>query len=282
MQILFLSAAANVLPSAKATISSISSYIENTVPTLLIALATLIFGVIIIKLTLKILLKAFQKGKLDKTICSFLKSFIKVTLYIILLVIVLSLLKIPTTSLVTLIGAAGIAIGLALQDSISNLAGGFLVLFSKPFVVGDYISSGSTEGVVAEISILHTKLNTIDNKAIYIPNGQVSSSVLINYTREEKRRLDLVFSISYDNDFNVAKKIISEIVESNKYSILTPEPMIRVIAQNSSSIDICCRVWVKSEDYWNLNFDLLEDVKTAFDKNNISIPYNQLDVNIKK
>ena len=186
------------------------------------------------------------------------------------------------TSIIAIIGAAGLAVGLALQSSLSNLAGGFIILFSKPFQVGDYVEYGGVSGTVSAISILYTRLLTIDNKAIYIPNGQISNSTLVNYTEEPKRRLDLVFSISYDDDFKKAKKILAEIISSKPTALNEPDPpAIRVTEHAASSINIIVKIWVKSEDYWNLYYDLHEEVKTRFDEEGISIPYNQLDVIFK-
>ncbi len=256
--------------------------LKDYLPTLIFAVVVLIIGFLLSKLCLRLMSKGLSKSKIDPTAHSFLKSLVRVVLYTIVLVIVLSILKVPTSSLVAVIGASGLAIGLALQNSISNLAGGFLILFAKPFKVGDYVMVGTAEGTVEAISILYTRLLTIDNKAIYIPNGQITNMTLINYTDEKLRRLDLTFSISYDNDFKQAEKLIESVVRKNAMSILEPAPVIRVSKHSASSIDIICKVWVKAEDYWNLNYDLNEDVKTVFDENGISIPYNQIDVLIKK
>lgn len=256
--------------------------IYDYLPTLGIAVAIFLIGIILAKIIVKIMGKALNKSKIDITAHSFLKSLVKVTLYTIVIVIALTKLGVPTTSLVTIIGAAGLAVGLALQSSMSNLAGGFIILFSKPFTVGDYVQIGSSEGNVEAITILYTRLLTIDNKAVYIPNGQVSNSSITNYTQEKTRRLDLVFSISYEDDYTKAKKILADIVDRNALALKDPEPLIRVTEQASSSINIAVKIWVKSENYWPLNFDMLETVKTRFDEEGISIPYSQLDVQIKK
>lgn len=256
--------------------------IIDYLPTLFFAVVVLIIGYLLSKVCIKLMSKGLNKTKIDPTAHSFLKSLVRVALYVILIVIVLTILGVPTTSIVAVIGASGLAIGLALQNSLSNLAGGFLILFSKPFEVGDYIKLGDVEGTVQAISILYTRLLTFDNKAIYIPNGQVSDSTLINYNDEKLRRLDLVFSIAYENDFKVAKKLIEQVVKENPLSVLEPQPVVRVCKHNASSIDIICKVWVLTKNYWELNYDLYEDVKTIFDENNISIPYNQLDVLIKE
>lgn len=258
----------------------LNSFVDY-LPTLLFAIVVLIIGYFVSKLCIKLMSKGLDKSKLDPTAHSFLKSLVRVTLYVILIVIVLTILGVPTSSIVAVIGASGLAVGLALQNSLSNVAGGFIILFSNPFEVGDYIKVGSDEGTVQAISILYTRLLTIDNKAIYIPNGQVSKSTVTNYTDEKLRRLDLTFSIAYENDFKLAESLIEQVVRENPLSILEPEPLIRITKHASSSIDIICKVWVLGENYWTLNYDLNEDIKTIFDKNGISIPYNQLDVLIK-
>ncbi len=249
---------------------------------LIISAIILIVGLILIKFLHGALKKVLKKSRLDPICHKFVLSFLKITLYILLIIIVLSQLGIPMTSLVTILGAAGLAIGLALQDSLSNLAGGFILLFSKPFQVGDYIEIAEVAGTVKHINILQTKLDTFDNKAIYIPNGQVSSAKIINYSREKNRRLDLIFSIGRNDDFVKAKKLIFDIVEKNEFSLNDPAPIIRVCAHTANSIDIAVKVWVLTENYWNLNYDLLEDIKIAFDHNHINIPFNQMDVYIKE
>ena len=251
-------------------------------PTLGVALAIFIIGIILVKIIVKIMGKALNKSKIDITAHAFLKSLVRVTLYTLVVIIALTKLGVPTTSLVTIIGAAGLAVGLALQTSMSNLAGGFIILFSKPFKVGDYVEIGGSQGTVNAISILYTQMLTSDNKVIYIPNGQISASTLINYTQQDTRRLDLVFSISYESDFKKAKSILHDIVNANELALKEPEPVIRVTEQGASSINIAVKVWVKSENYWSLHFDLNEQVKEKFDQERISIPYNQMDIYIKK
>lgn len=258
------------------------NFLKDIAPKVGVAILIFVIGIIVIKIVLKVMSKALNKSKLDITAHSFLKSLIRVVLYTILIVIVLSKLDVPMTSIVTIIGAAGLAVGLALQASMSNLAGGFIILFSKPFKVGDFVEFGNVSGKVSAISILYTRLLTLDNKAIYIPNGQISSSTLINYTEEPTRRLDLVFSISYDSDFEKAKAILKEIVSENPLALKAPEPIIRVVEYAPNSVNIAVNIWVKSENYGDLHFDLNETVKTKFDEEGIVIPYNHLDVVIKK
>ena len=189
----------------------------NFLPTLITAIIIFIIGIILAKIIVKILSKGLQKSKLDVTAHGFIKSLVRITLYTIVIVIALSSTKIvDMSSLVAIIGAAGLAVGLALQNSLSNLAGGFIILFSKPFSVGDFIESNGVSGKVDNITILYTRLMAADNKVIYIPNGQVSGSKIINFTQEKLRRLDMNFGISYSNDYHKAIDIIKEVISNQE------------------------------------------------------------------
>jgi small conductance mechanosensitive channel len=249
-------------------------------PTLITAIIVYIVGFIINKVVLKLLGKGLEKSRLDKTVHKFLHSAVQIFLFGIILIIVLTILGIPMTSIITVVGSMGLAIGLALQSSLSNLAGGIIVLMGKFFKVGDYVRIGSDEGTVSEIAIMCTKIVTVDNKTVYIPNGSVSSAVITNYTEERTRRVDLVFGISYDNDSKKAISVINNVLAENSKVLASPAPFARVSAFSASSVDITVRAWVNSEDYWDVYFGLLEDIKEAFDKNDVVIPYNQLDVHV--
>jgi small conductance mechanosensitive channel len=205
----------------------------------------------------------------------------RAVLYVILIVMVLARLQVPMSSIVAALGTAGLAIGLALRDSLSNVAGGFILMFNRPFKVGDFVEIKGNQGTVSQITVLYTKLLTIDNKAIMIPNGTVSSATISNFTQEELRRLEITFDVSYSSDFRKVQQLIFETVEKNALALDSPDkPFIRLSEHSSSSLKIILRVWVKSEDYWDLKFDLLADIKEAFDRENIQIPFNQLDVHI--
>ena len=208
---------------------------------------------------------------------------VKIVLYTVLITVVLTILGVPTTSIIAVIGTAGVAVGLALQNSLSNLAGGFLILFSKPFKVGSYISVAGVEGTVADINILYTKLMTLDNRAVYIPNGTAANSVLTNVTQAPKRRVDNVFSISYNEDYKKAVAAINNAISKIPKALHESgcEPFVRMSDHNTSSIDITVRVWCKTEDYWDVYFDLIEKVRAEFIEQNIEIPYQQLDVHMK-
>ncbi len=252
-------------------------------PVIVVAIVILIVGILFSKLVVKLMGKALDRSKLDLTVNKFLRSVVKITLYVLLITIVLALLGVPMTSIITVIGTAGVAIGLALQNSLSNIAGGFLIMFSKPFKVGNYISVSGVEGFVNEINILYTKLRTYDNKAIYIPNGTAANAVLINVNQAEKRRVDNVFSISYDADYNKAVEAIYKALKKCPKILWDAgdKPFVRMSAHNSSSIDITVRVWCKSKDYWDVYFDMIEFVRAQFIEDNIEIPYQQLDVHMR-
>ena len=251
-------------------------------PTVITAIIIYIIGKIISSILIKFIDKAMGRSRIDETAQGFLKSLLKIVFTAFVIVITLSTLGIPMTSIVTAIGAAGVAVALALQNSLSNVAGGFLILMNKPFSKGDYISTNGIEGTVEDISILSTKLLTIDNKVIFIPNSMVSGSTLINFSKEEKRRVDLIFSISYDQDMNEAMKVIRAVIAEHKLIFTDDAPFVRVSALSASSVDITVRVWTKTADYWTVYFDLIEQIKTAFDQNGIEIPYSKLDVNIRE
>lgn len=252
-------------------------------PTIIFAIILLIVGILLSKLVVKIMGKAMDKSKLDLTINHFVRSMVKIILYVLTITVVLTLLGVPTTSIITVIGTAGVAIGLALQNSLSNLAGGFLILIAKPFRVGSYITVSGVEGTVESINILYTKLKTYDNKAIYIPNGTASNAVLVNLNEAEKRRVDHVFSISYDASYEAAVRSIEKAVGKCKKALSggADAPFIRMCAHSESSIDIQVRVWCKTADYWDVYFDIIENVRMQFIEDGIEIPYKQVDVHMK-
>ena len=221
-----------------------------------------------------------EKSKLDKTIHRFLNSLVKIIVFAFVLIIVLTILGIPMDSIVAVVSSAGVAIGLAMQSSLSNVAGGFMVLIGRTFKVGDYVQINGMEGVVEEITILSTKIITGDNKDVFIPNGTVVNSVIINYSQEKTRRVDHIFSISYNNDAKKAVAAIRKVAENNAMILKDPAPFVRVIALGSNSIDIVVRVWTETNKYWDVYYAMLEDVKEVFDKEGIVIPYNQLDVHV--
>ena len=255
----------------------------SVLPTILFAIAILVIGLLLSKLAIKLMSKALEKTKADITIAKFLKSAVQIVLYVLLVTVVLSILGVPTASIIAVIGTAGVAIGLALQNSLSNLAGGFLILFSKPFKVGSYIKVSGEEGTVDCINILYTKLITVDNTVVYIPNGMAANAVCVNYNELEYRRVEHIISISYSEDFERAKASILNAISGDNLILKDGEmaPFVMISCQNTSSIDITVRVWCKTDNYWDVYFNTINNIRHQFIKDNISVPYNQLDVHIK-
>ncbi len=249
---------------------------------LLIAIVTLIVGLFIINRIHRMIEKIFTKRKIDPTLTSFFLSLINISLKIILIIVVISNLGIQTTSIVAVIAAAGFAVGLALQGSLSNFAGGVLIVFFKPYKVGDFIEAQGHSGTVKSIQIFNTILRTPDNKTIVIPNGAISNSSVINYSTEKTRRIDLTFGIGYDDDFEQAKSIINDLISNDKRILKDPAPFVRVSNLGASTVDIVTRIWVERAEYGNVYHDMIENVKKEFDKNKISFPFPQTDVHLYK
>lgn len=258
-------------------------FMISLLPTLISAVLILLVGLILIRITMSFTKKMFEKSKLDPTLHAFTLSIIRTVLYFLLCITVLAiLLPSAVSGLIAALGVFGLAVSLAVKDSLSNVAGGLSVLFTKPFSLGDYVKIGGDEGTIREIRLNYTVLTTVDNKTVHIPNGDVAKALIVNYTGQETRRLDLEFSIGYGDDFEKAKAIIRKVAEAHPKAIQDPEPVIRMVSQGESAIVLCCRTWTKTADYWPLYFDMLEQVKTAFDREGINIPYNQLDVHLVK
>ena len=248
----------------------------------LIALIVVGVGFKIIKILSKSMKKKHKFSKLDESTKGFLISFINNSLKCIVIIIAIGILGIPTSSIITVIGSCGIAIGLALQGGLSNIASGIMILIFKPFKVGDYINTHTDEGTVIDISLFYTTLCTIDNRHVMIPNGVLSSSVIVNYTACKTRRIDLEIAVSYDTKIDKVKNIINKILDNHKLILKDKERVVRVMEHSDSAIIFAVKSWVNTDDYWNVRYDLLETIKEEFDKNNIEIPYNQLDIHMKK
>lgn len=253
----------------------------HSIPSIITAVIILVVGLIISKLILRLMQKGFEKGYIDKTVSRFSYSLVKILLYVLVATIVLAVLGVPMSSMIAVIGTAGVTIGLALKDSLSNVAGGFNILITKPFVIGDYVMVDNIEGTVELISIWYTRILTSDNKTVFIPNGQIVASKIINYTLKKTRRVDMTFQISYDNDYKKAERIITDIINNHEKIMKEPEATVKLFSQSESSLDIVCRPWVQSDDYWDVYYDITAQVKDAFDENGIEIPYRQLDVHVK-
>ena len=257
-------------------------YFKKALPLIVIALLILIIGILISKLIAKIVGKAVSKSNVNGAAKSFLVSLIKIILYIAVVIMALSVLNVPMSSIITILGAAGLAISLALQSCLSNLSGGFIILFTKPFTTGDIIELDDSVGTVRDIGIFYTKIATFDGKTVFMPNGKVTDAKIINYTETPARRIDLNFNISYGADFEKARKVILDIISAEKLILKAPEPIIRMSSHNNSSIGIDVLVWVNNGDYLTERYNMTEAVKAAFDENGIEIPYDQLDIHVKE
>ena len=265
------------------------TYLEGMVPSLLsflvqvvVAIIVLLIGSRIIKFLLKLIRKSLDRSKVEAGVVTFLCSLVKYSLYFVLAMIILAQFGVTTSSVVAVLGSAGLTLGLALQGSLSNFAGGVLILLLKPFVVGDYIIDGATgqEGTVSSITIFYTKLHTVDNRMILIPNGTLSNSSITNVTHMEKRRIDLLIGVSYEANLAKTKQVLLDVVKSED-KILPGEPVdVYVSELADSSVQMGVRAWVKTEDYWPIRWKMTEDIKNALDANGISIPYPQMDVTI--
>ncbi len=249
---------------------------------LLLTILIIIIGFKLVDFIKNVLKKGKGFKRLEASVQTFLLSFIGITGKVIVLIIAAGTIGIPMTSVITLIGSAGIAIGLALQGGLSNIAGGLMILIFKPFKVGDYIKTQDIEGKVRSITMFYTRIITIDNKQITVPNSMITSSVVIDYTSMKKRMIELKLSVSYNENIDKVRKVIKEEIEKNNLIIQDTEPFIKVLEHGDSAIIFLVRVWVKTEDYWTVYYDLLENIKKAFDKNKIEIPYPQMDVHVKE
>ena len=232
---------------ATSILSRIFTPFLNGLPSLIFALIFLLIGLFLVKQIMRIVRHAFERANMDRIMSSFLRSVIKIVLYIILFVIVLSLLDVPMDSIVAVIASAGVAVALALKDSLSNLAGGFIVLFSKPLKAGDTVEINGTVGKVEAINILYTRIITPDNTAVYVPNGVVAGNKIINYTDKERRRVDLLFGISYEDDIDHARQVMLQVCEKAPEALQDPVPEVFVSAHDDSAVTLRLQVWVKSE-----------------------------------
>ena len=266
----------------QAILNSIVNWATSSGIRLVIAFVLLFISFKVINALARRFTKRSEKKGVDKTISRTLIYIFKLSMKIIVTVCLIGYVGIDTSGITALIASAGVCIGLAVNGAVSNLAGGVVLIVTRPFKIDDYIDVLGHSGTVEEIRITQTKLCTPDNKVVYIPNGALSSAEIVNYSEKDIRRVDNTFSIAYDCDFEKAKDIIVKICLNHELVLKEPAPFVRVSNHGSSSIDIVARVWVKSADYWTVHFDLLEKVKAEFDANGIEIPFDQLDVNIKK
>ncbi|MBE7065187.1 MAG: mechanosensitive ion channel family protein [Ruminococcaceae bacterium] len=266
------------------------SLLQQLVPILVDVLLKLLFAVLVYFIgskLIKIILKIWQKSKafakIDNDAAQFLTSCINISLRILLIATVVIILGIPTSSIIAALGSAGLAIGLALQGGLSNFAGGVILLVTKPFQTGDYICVGSESGTVTSIDIFYTNLTTPDNCSIVIPNGVITNSPIINKSKFDTRRIDLMFSVEYESDIEKVKCVLLNVADKNEF-VLKGEnkPFATVSAYEDSAIKLLLRVWCKRDSYWDASYSLQEQVKKAFDENSITIPFPQVEITEKK
>ncbi|MBE6287169.1 MAG: mechanosensitive ion channel [Mediterranea massiliensis] len=245
---------------------------------ILAALLVFIVGRILISLVNKLVAKLLNRNKVDVGIQTFVRSFVNIMLTILLIVAVVSKLGVDTTSFAALLASAGVAIGMALSGNLQNFAGGLIILFLRPFKVNDYIECQGVSGTVVEIQIFHTILRTPDNKLIYVPNGSLSSGVVVNYSREALRRVDWTFSVEYGEEYDKVEAVIRRLILADERILSTPEPFIALTALADSSVNVVVRVWVKNADYWDVFFQMNKQIYAEFNKEGISFPFPQLTV----
>jgi small conductance mechanosensitive channel len=247
---------------------------------ILAALAVFIIGRWVAIALRNFLERSMHKTKVDQTLITFTTNLAYIAMFAFVVIAALAQLGIQTTSFIAILGAAGLAIGLALQGSLSNFAAGVIMILFRPFKVGDYIEGGGTAGTVKEIQIFNTILVSPDNKTIIVPNAAMTSDKIVNYAAQGTRRVDMVFGIGYESDIDKAKEILWDLLKKDSRVMTVPEPMVVVSELADSSVNIACRPWVKADDYWTFYFDMNENVKKQFDANGISIPFPQRDVHI--
>jgi small conductance mechanosensitive channel len=257
-------------------------WLQTNIWSLVLALAIFFIGKMVAGIIASIIHKIMIRAKVDSILIEFLVGIIRSLLVLFVIIAALAQLGVDTTSLVALVGAAGIAIGLALKDSLQNFASGVMLIMFRPFKAGDFVEAGSATGVVEKISIFSTLMRTPDNKEVIVPNGNIYGSNIINYSARPTRRVDMVFGIGYDSDLKQAKQILHDLISKDERVLAEPEPVIAVSELADSSVNFVVRPWVNSADYWGLYWDMQENVKLAFDEAGISIPFPQMDVHIAK
>lgn len=247
-----------------------------------LAIAIFFIGKILIKMILGLFRKILNRSNMDQMLVDFVLSITNAILFLVVIVAALDRLGVDTTSLIAIVGAAGLAIGLSLQDSLKNFAAGVMLLLFKPFKEGDFIEAAGVSGIVEKISIFNSMMRTVDNRSIIVPNGSIYGGVIINYSAKDTRRVDMVFGIGYEADLRKAKQLLADIIAEDDRILKDPETVIAVSELADSSVNFIVRPWVNSADYWVVLWDTTEKVKLRFDEAGISIPFPQMDVHLHK
>ena len=248
---------------------------------LLAAVIVLVLGRWVIKMIKKWMANGLMSRHGDATLHSFLSNLVSVVLYFFLIMAIVGILGINTSSLVALLASAGLAVGMSLGGTLQNFAGGVLIIMFRPFKVGDFIAAQGVEGIVSEIQIFNTHLLTTDNKEVILPNGALATGVMTNYSKQETRRVDWLFSIAYGDDYDKAKRVLRGLCDEDTRILKTPEPFVQLSKLNDSSVDITVRAWVNSADYWAVFFSMNEKVYKTFAAEGLNIPFPQMDVHMK-
>ena len=254
------------------------SWLQMVAPKVLGAIIVVVVGWFLAKALVKILGKAMERGRAEAGVITFISSMVSILLKVLVGITAAAQLGFDVTSIITAVGALGVTVGLALKDSMSNVASGVQILFTHTFRVGDYLVVDGVEGTVDRIEMMFTALRTFDNKEIIIPNSELTANVITNFTAQETRRLDLTYTVAYTTDLAKARAVLETVVQEHEKALDDPQPLIAVGAHGDSSITMIVRVWCKVDDYWPLYFEMQEDVKNAFDAAGIEIPFPQLDV----
>lgn len=281
-----IESAAKEIENVKEDANVLMKYLQDSVPSLisfgvnlLVSFLIIFAGLKLIKLVRRLIRHSLERAEVEKGVQQFIDSLVKYMLYIFLIIIIVGRFGVQSSSIIAVVGSAGLAVGLALQGSLANLAGGVIILLVKPFRVGDYIIAGE-EGTVKEIELFYTKLLTVDNKQIMIPNGTLANGNIVNVTAQQKRRVDFSVGIGYTSDLRIAKEIMYELLENCSERLPEEEAVVFVSELADSAVIIGGRVWVAAEDYWNVKWALTEKIKLAFDEKGIEIPFQQVDVHI--
>ena len=276
----FFLAAATAAPTS-GTLDKVKDMLLDKVQTLVIALIILVIGWFIVKYVCKIIDRALRKSGVDPSVAGFVNSLAKFGLLALLAIVVVSKLGVDMTSIIALLTSAALAVGLALQGSLANFAGGVLILVLKPFKVGDFIDDGAGhEGVVTSIEIIYTRLLTPDNKVICIPNGALANSAIVNVTHEDDRRHDIAVSVTYGEDIEHIRQLLLDIAASSRFVTTKEKPMVFVSAFTDTSVTVVLRLWCKTSQYWDALFDVQEKIRKTFDAEHINVPHNKVDVTV--
>lgn len=249
---------------------------------ILYAVLLLVVCIVAMKIVSVVLDRALNRLNIEKGLHTFVRSVVRILMWFVTLAVVLGFIGLDYTSMIAIFSVAGLAVSLAIQGTLSNLAGGITILTTKPFKTGDFIETTDYSGTVSEIGMVYTKLKTYDNKQVVVPNGQLSSARITNYNSAETRRVDLKFNLSYDARPELVKTAVREVVGAHAKALFTPEPFVQATAYRDSSVEYSVRVWCATEDYWDLYNDLMEQIKEAFDKAGIEMTYNHLNVHIRE